>query len=156
MELDEETRRNQQILILINEKFYFHKDGSVTRRLPLRINALCSKCINEIESIKDGQGCVLNICENCTIDAVADYFIIKRRKQSIFPDERDLMETQLELINQLLPVLEQLLETTFVDSPRGRGSGSFYPDRAINHLKTMKFAIELELQGTIPVDLRIY
>lgn len=62
-------------------------------------------------------------------------------------DSMEYMNFQITLIDEALLILNKLLESTMVDDLHGRGFGSFYPEKSINYLMTMRYAIELELES---------
>ncbi len=65
----------------------------------------------------------------------------------MLPETKQFLEHQLKLISQIQFLLDQLEASTWEDHMHGRGFGSFYPDKSINLMKTMEFAIKLELEG---------
>ena len=67
-----------------------------------------------------------------------------------FPKELDLIHRQLDLIEKIMFLLDQLDASTY-ETPCGRrvsvGGGSFYTEEAMNLMKTMQFAKQLDLEG---------
>jgi hypothetical protein len=61
------------------------------------------------------------------------------------PEIKQFLENQMKLISQIQFLLDQLQASTWEDHMHGRGFGSFYPDKALNLMKTMEFAVKLEL-----------
>jgi hypothetical protein len=62
-------------------------------------------------------------------------------------ETKQFLEHQLGLIHKIQFLLDQLQASTYEDNPHGRGFGSFYPDKSMNLMKTMEFAIKLELEA---------
>jgi len=77
-----------------------------------------------------------------------NYFTIGiKRKMHLDGKTKQFLEHQLSLIYKIQFLLDQLQTSTYEDNSHGRGFGSFYPDKSLNLMKTMEFAIKLELEG---------